>query len=130
MTDSGFLGLGWNSPVSLDDGHQVRLARDAEEGIRQSIWTILATSPGERVMRPGFGCAINDMVFAVSNAATATAVAGSVRAALAEWEPRIDVLDVSVSPDQSSAGVLNVEISYQVRSTNSRFNLVYPFYLE
>jgi phage baseplate assembly protein W len=130
MTDSGFLGLGWNFPVSLDEAGQVRLAPDAEEGIRQSIWTILATSPGERVMRPGFGCGIGDLVFGLSNAATASAVAGSVREALAVWEPRIDVLDVSVAPDPSDSTVLMVEISYQVRSTNSRFNLVYPFYLE
>jgi phage baseplate assembly protein W len=130
MTDTGFLGLGWDFPVSLDDHGQIRLAPDAEAGIRQSIWTILATSPGERVMRPGFGCGINDMVFGVSNAATATAVAGSVREALDLWEPRIDVLDVRASADPSRPGVLMIEISYQVRSTNSRFNLVYPFYLE
>jgi phage baseplate assembly protein W len=130
MADNGFLGLGWNFPVGLDHDRQVRLAPDAEEGIRQSIWMILATSPGERVMRPGFGCGINDMVFGISNAATASAVAGSVREALALWEPRIDVLDVTAAADPSRPGVLMVEISYQVRSTNSRFNLVYPFYLE
>jgi uncharacterized protein len=130
MPDTGFLGLGWNSPVSLDDNGQVRLAPDAEEGIRQSIWIILATSPGERVMRPGFGCGINDMVFGPASAATATVVAASVRDALSLWEPRIDVLDVQATADPSSPGVLNVEISYQVRASNSRFNLVYPFYLE
>jgi len=133
MADSGFLGLGWNFPVSLDDDGQVMLAPDAEEGIRQSIWTILATSPGERVMRPGFGCGISDMVFSGVNAATAAAVAASVREALAVWEPRIDVLDVTAVPapsGPSDRSVLLVEISYQVRSTNSRFNLVYPFYLE
>jgi uncharacterized protein len=130
MADTGFLGLGWNFPVSLDDNGQVRLARDAEEGIRQSIWTILGTSPGERVMRPGFGCGINDMVFGAANAATATAAAAAVREALALWEPRIDVLDVRAAADPAQPGVLNVEISYQVRSNNSRFNLVYPFYLE
>lgn len=125
-----FLGLGWNFPVELDDAAQVKLAPDGEEGIRQSIWMILRTSPGERVMRPDFGCGIHDLVFGVNNAATANAVAEAVRQALAIWEPRIDVLDVYAVPDQSHPNLLRIEINYQVRSTNSRFNLVYPFYLE
>jgi len=130
MADTDFLGLGWNFPVGLDDGGQVELAPDGEQGIRQSIWTILATSPGERVMRPDFGCGLHDLVFGVNNAATATAVTRAVREALATWEPRIDVLDVYAAPDPSQSNVLNIEINYQLRSTNSRFNLVYPFYLE
>ena len=130
MTSSDFLGLGWNFPIGLDHGGQVELAPDAEEGVRQSIWMILGTSRGERVMRPDFGCGIHDMVFGVNNAATANAVAGAVRDALAVWEPRIDVLDVYAVPDPSRPSLLTIEINYQVRSTNSRFNLVYPFYLE
>lgn len=130
MTSGDFLGLGWNFPIGIDtDGH-VKLAADGEEGIRQSIWTILGTSPGERVMRPDFGCGIYDLVFGVNNAATASAVAGAVRDALTTWEPRIDVLDVYAAADPSRPGLLVIEINYQVRSTNSRFNLVYPFYLE
>jgi phage baseplate assembly protein W len=131
MANNNFLGLGWNFPISVDDDSgQVELAPDGEEGIRQSIWMILGTSPGERVMRPDFGCGIHDMVFGVNNAATASAVAGAVREALAVWEPRIDVLDVYALPDRSRPNLLLIEINYQVRSTNSRFNLVYPFYLE
>jgi len=128
--DAGFLGLGWNFPIVLDDDGQVKMAPDPEEGISQAIWMILGTSPGERVMRPDFGCGINDLVFGVNNAGTANAVAGEVREALALWEPRIDVLDVYAVPDSSRSNVLLIEINYQVRSTNSRFNLVYPFYLE
>jgi uncharacterized protein len=130
MTNSDFLGLGWNFPIGLDHGGQVELAPDGEEGVRQSIWMILGTSRGERVMRPDFGCGIHDMVFGVNNAATANAVAGAVRDALAVWEPRIDVLDVYAVPDPSRPSLLTIEINYQVRSTNSRFNLVYPFYPE
>jgi uncharacterized protein len=130
MTNSDFLGLGWNFPIGLDHGGQVELAPDGEEGVRQSIWMILGTSRCERVMRPDFGCGIHDMVFGVNNAATANAVAGAVRDALAVWEPRIDVLDVYAVPDPSRPSLLTIEINYQVRSTNSRFNLVYPFYLE
>ena len=129
MTES-FLGSGWNFPVGLDGDGQVAMAPDPEEEISQSIWTILGTSPGERVMRPDFGCGIHDMVFAVNNAATASAVAGAIRDALAVWEPRVDVLDVYAVPDPAQPSLLLIEINYQVRSTNSRFNLVYPFYLE
>jgi len=128
--DNEFLGTGWNFPIALDEGRQVRMTSDGEEGIRQSIWMILSTSPGERLMRPDFGCGIHDMVFGVNNAGTASALAGAVREALAVWEPRIDVLDVYAAPDPADGNQLLIEINYQVRSTNSRFNLVYPFYLE
>ena len=125
-----FLGIGWNLPVALDADDRLRMASDGEEGIRQSIWMILSTAPGERLMRPDFGCGIHDMVFGVSSAGTANAMAGAVRKALATWEPRIDVLDVFAAPDPAEPSVLQIEINYQVRSTNSRFNLVFPFYLE
>jgi hypothetical protein len=127
--DNEFLGSGWNFPVVLDKEKQIALAR-AEESVRQSIWMILSTSPGERVMRPDFGCGLQDAVFGVNNAGTASAISGTVREALALWEPRIDVLDVYAAPDAANANLLLIEINYQVRSTNSRFNLVYPFYLE
>jgi phage baseplate assembly protein W len=130
MSDSDLLGRGWNFPIGLDGDDQIELTPDGEEGIRQSIWTILGTSPGERLMRPDFGCGIHDMVFGVNNAATANAVAGAVREALAVWEPRIDVLDVYAAADPSRTNLLVIEVNYRVRSTNSRFNLVYPFYLE
>lgn len=124
-----FLGTGWSFPVTTDAPGQVRMA-SADESIRQSIWTILSTSPGERVMRPDFGCGMHDMVFGVNGAGTANAVAVAVRQALARWEPRIDVLDVYAVPDPAEPSRLLIEINYQVRSTNSRSNLVYPFYLE
>ncbi len=124
-----FLGIGWNFPITLDDGGQVKLARE-EESIRQSIWMILDTSPGERVMRPDFGCGLHDLIFDVNNASTANAINVAVREALGTWEPRIDVLDVFVEPDEANSSLLLIEINYQVRATNSRYNMVYPFYLE
>lgn len=128
MGDS-FLGTGWHFPVQLDENGHIRLARH-EESIQQAIWMILGTSPGERVMTPEFGCGLHDLVFAVNNARTAGEVAGAVREALITWEPRIDVLDVMAYPDEAQPNLLLIEINYAVRSTNSRFNLVYPFYLE
>jgi phage baseplate assembly protein W len=127
--DSEFLGVGWSFPVLPDINGAIQLAR-YEASIRQSIWLILSTSHGERVMAPEFGCGLHDLVFSANNAATGAQVERAVRDALVLWEPRIDVLDIYAAPDQASSNVLLIEINYQVRATNSRFNMVYPFYLE
>ncbi len=123
-----FLGTGWHFPVQLDANGRVQLARH-EDSVQQSIWMILGTSPGERVMSPDFGCGLHDLVFAVNNARAAGEVSAAVTEALTIWEPRIDVLSVTAYPDADQPNVLLIEISYEVRATNSRFNLVYPFYL-
>ena len=122
---ASFLGIGWQFPVAFAGGRAV-LATD-EDTVHQSIWIILATAPGERAMRPEFGCGIHQLVFSVANATTAGLVAFEVRQALLRWEPRIDVTDVRVTPDEDR---LLVDVEYTVRATNSRFNLVYPFHLE
>ena len=124
-----FLGVGWKFPVDLDGQHRIGLTR-YEESIRQAIWVILATAPGERPMRPDFGCGIHDLVFAVNSASTAGRVAGEVRLALIKWEPRIDLLNVAATADPSDTSRLLIEMEYRVRTTNNRFNVVYPFYLE
>jgi phage baseplate assembly protein W len=90
----------------------------------------LRTAKGERVMRPDFGCGIHDLVFAVGNASTIGRVNDEVRQALLYWEPRIEVLDVKTAIDRQQPNRLLIRIDYRVRSTNNRFNLVYPFYLE
>lgn len=120
-----FLGVGWKFPPDLSGGRAALAA--GEESIHQSIWIILATAPGERVMRPDFGCGIHNLVFALSNGTTAGLIAFEVRQALLRWEPRIEVLDVRVTPADER---LLVDVEYCIRATNSRFNLVYPFHLE
>jgi uncharacterized protein len=123
-----FLGSGWSFPIGLDENGRIKMASD-ETSISQAIWTILGTAWGERVMHPDFGCGINDMVFAVNNAETAGRLSSVVKTALLQWEPRIDVLDVQVSTGENGSS-LDISISYQVRSNNNIYNLVYPFYLE
>ena len=121
-----FLGVGWSFPVEVDQG-SARMAA-YEESVRQSIWIILGTSRGERVMRPDFGCGLNDLVFSLNNASTAGMVAYEVRHALELWERRMELLTVNVT----SAGrgeILEIHIEYRIPKTNSRYNLVYPFYL-
>lgn len=126
---SEFLGVGWASPVQLDENGQIALAR-YEESVRQAIWMILGTARGERVMRPTFGCGIHDLVFATISASTTGRIATEVRQALIQWEPRIDIQNVAVAADKSARNRLLIEINYKVRATNNQFNLVYPFYLE
>lgn len=123
-----FLGIGVGYPVSVDTTGSFTLAA-YEESVRQSVWIILGTAKGERVMRPDFGCGIYDLVFDLNSAATAGSVAQAVRDALLVFEPRIDVVEVNVAPDDGGE-VLLISIDYQVRATNNVFNLVYPFYLE
>lgn len=132
--DDGFLGRGWafdlrGGGVGVDTERKHVAEAGGEEKIRQSIWLILSTARGERVGRPDFGCGIHDLVFSTPTAGALGDIARSVREALAQWEPRIEILavDARVHPDDPN-GVL-VEIHYEILATNSRQNLVYPFYL-
>jgi uncharacterized protein len=124
-----FLGSGWAFPIRADDtGAVVGVA--GEDAVRQAVWLVLSTVPGERVMRPTFGAGLADLVFAPNSPATRGMVVSAVRDALVEHEPRIDVLDVTATPDPAEPARLLIEVDYSVRATNSRFNLVYPFYLQ
>lgn len=122
-----FLGVGTAFPLVLDGSALARA--EYEESVRQSILVILGTAKGERVMRPDFGCGIHDLVFANVSAATIGRVAREVHEALLRLEPRIDVLAVDVHPGDGG-NVLLIDIDYEVRATNTAFNLVYPFYLQ
>jgi hypothetical protein len=123
-----FLGVGLSFPVAFEQSGAIATAQ-YEESVRQSIWIILGTAKGERVMRPDFGCGIYDLVFGVKSASTSGKIAQEVRAALLAHEPRIDVLDVQIDAQQDGP-TLFIHIEYQIRATNNVFNLVYPFYLE
>lgn len=124
-----FLGRGWAFPVTTDGRGTIEQSRGVAD-IEESIRLILETAKGERVMRPEFGCGIHEFAFATVDRSTLTLVETSVRDALREFEPRIEVLSVEVSTAQLDAGTLPIEIEYRVRDTNNEFNLVYPFYLE
>jgi phage baseplate assembly protein W len=123
-----FLGVGWKFPVNVDAKGDIQMS-EYEEDIKEAIWIILATSKGERVMRPDFGSGIYDFVFAPINTATIGLVEESVREALTTYEPRIELLSVEVSTEEADKGKLLIGINYRVRNTNNEFNMVYPFYL-
>lgn len=126
------LGLGWAFPVGQRrEGDSPAFAASADEqSVREAIQIILSTRKGERVMRPDFGCNLDQLLFAPNDGATQAAAEFEVREALLVWEPRIDVLDVKASAAGARGEVLAIEIGYRVRSTDNRYNLVYPFYLD
>jgi phage baseplate assembly protein W len=123
-----FLGVGWAFPISTESGAMPLVAY--EEDIRQAILLILETNLGERVMRPDFGSGLRELVFEPLNTTTMALVQHRVEQALIAWEPRIRVQEVRVTAEGSSRNKLLVNISYEVRSTNTFYNLVYPFYLQ
>jgi Bacteriophage baseplate protein W len=124
-----FLGVGVGFPVRLTSEQTLESAI-YEEDIRQAIHIILGTNPGERLMRPDFGAGLNQFIFEPVNTATMAQVKTRVEEALIDWEPRIVIDEVKVSADPSERNTLLIEVQYRVRATDSRQNLVYPFYLE
>lgn len=124
-----FLGTGWSFPVGTDNQGNVRMAT-AADNVETSVRMILGTAKGERVMRPEFGCEIHDQVFSSLSPTTLNRIEDSVRTALVRWEPRIDVEAIDAVPDASEPGKVRIEIEYWIESTNSRENMVYPFYVQ
>jgi Bacteriophage baseplate protein W len=123
-----FLGRGLAFPLHTDATGSIALV-GGEREVVESIRLILATAPGERPMRPEFGCAVHDLVFAPADAATAGQIAYEVRASLERWEPRITLTDVVVSFAEADRGTLLIDIKYTLRGTNDPRNLVFPFYV-
>jgi len=126
MTD--IIGTGLAFPLGVDRSGVLALARD-DEDVRQAIAIILATAPGERPMRPEFGCGVHDYVFDVIDAATLGRMEEEIRRSLERWEPRINVVDVGFELDPDAPGKLSIAIKYRLRATNDVRNLVYPFYV-
>jgi phage baseplate assembly protein W len=125
-----FLGRGWAFPVQLDDKEGTIRLSEYDQDIRESIWIILSTAKGERVMRPDFGCGIHDLVFEVINTGSLAEIEDMVRQALGLFEPRIDVIQVKALTGGGFDGQLRISIDYLIRGTNNQLNLVYPFYIK
>jgi hypothetical protein len=123
-----YLGVGWKFPLQVTPGGGIARAR-YEHRVEESIYLILATARGERVMLPEFGCGIHDLVFAPNAPSTVAVVVQQVRRALLASEPRIDVIDVHAEASSDAPNLLLVRIDYRVRASNALGNLVYPFFL-
>lgn len=126
MTD--FIGRGWAFPIRTDANGGIALV-SSEREIQEAIRLIVSTSPGERPMRPDFGCRIHEFVFAPADSTTAAAMSAAVTDALNRWEHRIDVEDVVVLFTAEDPTVFYIDIHYLMKRTNDRHNLVFPFYV-
>lgn len=124
-----FLGTGWGFPIQADPLSGRIGMVSQEEDIRQAIRLILMTRPGERVMRPEFGCRIYDYAFGTADYTSLSRMRHAVEEALEQWEPRITEVNVEVRLENGTSGLILIEIDYRVRTTNNPYNLVFPFYL-
>jgi uncharacterized protein len=125
---SEIVGSGVAFPLQVNPRGGVALA-GGEEDIDQALSLILSTAPGERPMRPEFGCEVHDLIFDSIDAATVGRMETAVRTALDRWEPRVEVTAVEFDLDRSGDGQIVIDVTYRVRSTNHMRNLVYPFYV-
>lgn len=126
MTD--FIGRGWAFPIRTDANGGIALV-SSEREIQEAIRLIVSTSPGERPMRPDFGCRIHEYVFAPADSTTAAAMSAAVTDALTRWEHRIDVENVDVLFANNDPTIFYIDIQYRMKRTNDRHNLVFPFYV-
>ena len=126
---SGFLGTGWSFPPQFARGGvDVAMVSGAED-VHQSLLILLATQLGERPMQPMFGCNLDSVMFETIEQRLVNRITSLIHDAVLAHETRIELHDVAVSVDGEHAGLLQITLSYTVLGTNSRFNMVYPFYL-
>ena len=122
-----FVGSGWAFPPDTNASGGIALV-SRETEIEQAIQIIMTTHPGERAMRPKFGCPLRDFVFRNADQSTAVELGLAVKNSVVQWEPRVDVHDVIVRPDPVARNRMNIEVIYRIKHTNDQRNLVFPFY--
>lgn len=127
--DSVFLGTGWTFPPAFHAGGREIEMAVGEEDIRQSLELLLSTRLGERVLMADFGSNMDQMIFGEVNQALTTQISDTISDAILHYEPRITLEKVEIDADHMSEGVLTVNISYVIKAVNSRFNMIYPFYI-
>jgi phage baseplate assembly protein W len=124
-----FLGVGWKFPLQVNSAGGVAVSL-YEQRVEESIYLILSTARGERVMLPDFGCGIHDLVFQVNDPRTRSVVIEHVRQALVKYESRIDLLDVIADSAPEQPNLLLIRVNYRIRANNAIGNLVYPFFIQ
>lgn len=126
--DASFVGSGFYWPLQIDHTGSIRMS-DGAGDLDRAMAVVLATAPGERLMRPQFGCRIWDLMFEPITANLIGLMSHAVREALAQWEPRVTIEEVNPIPDPNDSGLISIHVTYRVKATNDRRNLVYPFYV-
>ncbi|WP_448205615.1 GPW/gp25 family protein [Azospirillum sp. sgz302134] len=129
MDNAAILGTGWTFPPTFDRASASVLMSTGVEDIRESLWILLSTSLGERLMQPAFGSALWRSAFSGLTQTLATQIRDMVAQAILEWEPRIDVEGIAVTDLEPERGLIHIDVAFRVRLTNTRSNLVYPFCL-
>ncbi len=128
QSESNFLGTGWSFPPSFNIQKQsVEMVSEIQD-IKQSLHILLSTVIGERVMQPKYGCNVDELIFESMNTTMKTLIIDKIKTAILYFEPRIDAKRIEIVPQNELEGELLVEIDFEIRGTNSRFNFVYPFY--
>jgi phage baseplate assembly protein W len=127
--ENSFLGRGWSFPPAFDNASgEVQMLKGADD-IQSSLQILLSTRLGERVMQPLFGCNLDVMVFDLLDATLKTEMRNLIEKAILYFEPRINIEKINIEAQNEINGVIIITLNYIVRSTNTRGNLVYPFYL-
>lgn len=126
---NSFLGTGWSFPPSFNAGTNSLEMTSDEEDIQLSLKILLSTRQDERVMLPDYGCNLDEMVFEPMTTTFKTYISEMIKTSILYYEARIDLNSVLIDDSNENEGLIQVSIDYTVRSTNSRFNLVYPYYL-
>ncbi|MCF6350627.1 MAG: GPW/gp25 family protein [Flavobacteriaceae bacterium] len=125
-----FLGIGWAFPPEFIKSQKATKMISEEEDIKSSLHILLTTKLGERIMFPEYGCDLEELLFENLDRTLITFVIDLIKTAILYHEPRIDVLKIDISEIDPLEGKLIIEITYIVRATNSRINMVFPFYKE
>ena len=129
MATNDFLGLGWSFPPSFNIQLQSVEMTEQNEDIERSLQILLTTTTGERVMQPKYGCNMDEFLFEPLNLSTKTIMVDKIKTAILYFEPRIDVKKITLDSTDELNGVILIQIDYLVRATNSRFNFVFPYYI-
>jgi uncharacterized protein len=129
FTSNDFLGKGWGFPPTFNTATHTVNMEEKEVDIEQSLHILLTTAVGERVMQPKYGCNMDALVFEPLNTSAKTIMIDKIKTAILFFEPRIDAKKISLNTQNALEGEVLVEIEYVVRATNSRFNFVFPYYI-
>jgi len=126
---NSILGRGWSFPVAFRKGGSTVELSEEEKDIRESLVILLTTVLGERVMRPDYGANMEDMLFESINVTTASIISNRLKRAILFHEPRVNAKNIDMVPDPTG-GYIEVTVEYTIIATNTRTNLVFPYYLE
>ncbi|NGZ08800.1 MAG: hypothetical protein CV088_05350 [Nitrospira sp. LK70] len=123
-----FLGRGWSFPPTFNRDRAGVEMLEEEADVASSLEVLLTTARGERVMLPQYGCNLEELVFESLDTRMKTLMADKVESAILYHEPRIELERVRLDDGRELEGVVLIEVTYRVKSTNSRFNFVFPYY--